>query len=191
MQKVSRFYILGDFNMPFINWQSFSSSTTSGEIFIDFCIQHSLEQHINKATHKYGSILDLILCDKASFTNLESINILSPLSTTCDHNIITFSLYYETSSSQKQPLPYLCYNRGDYDQINQKLSIIPFEEIISRLNYNVQDIYDYFINEMNTLVQQHVPLSKYRPTIKQPKSISNLAKKKKSLYCKLKLNPSL
>ena len=192
MHKASQFYLLGHYNMPHINWQSLSSSTSTGDIFLDFCNEESLQQHIDFPTHNSGSLLDLLLCDEFSSRNLNSIESAPPLTATCDHNIINFSLFYENiSKPQDTILPYLCYKKGNYELINSKLDLINWEEVMSALNFNVQKIYDYFINQITSLVKLYVPTSQYKSTIKQPRHITRMAKQKKVLYRKLKSDPSL
>ena len=169
-----------------------SSSRTTGEIFVDFCNESSLLQHIDQPTHKAGSILDLLLCDESSFSNVSSLKILPPLSSTCDHNIINFSLYFENESlHQNKNRTYYSYNKGNYNAINSELLNINWEEVMSNMNFNAQKIYDYFVNKMKSLMKLHIPLSRYNPSVKQPQHITKLAKQKKSLYRKLKTDPSL
>ena len=49
--------ILGDFNMPDINWSTLSGSSTISNNFCKFIFRSNLEQLINHAT---GNILDLL-----------------------------------------------------------------------------------------------------------------------------------
>ena len=44
---------------------------------------------------------------------------------------------------------------------------------------------------MHTLMEQHIPTSKFRKTVRQPKHINRLAKQKNNLYQKQKLNKDL
>ena len=59
------------------------------------------------------------------------------------------------------------------------------------LTFDIQKIYDYFINELNSLSKLYIPVARFKPSIKQPRHITNMAKQKRNLYRKLKLDLSL
>ena len=84
---------LGDFNLPHIDWTiPISKGILAHDIFLDFYLNNNLTQHVNEPTHIKGNILDLVLCNAISKTLLLSTAISNPLSTSCDHNIISFKL---------------------------------------------------------------------------------------------------
>ena len=81
--------ILGDFNLPDINWSSLTSPSPSSTILCDLIFKFNLIQMVNNATHSKGNILDLIL------TNIDYLisNILvtpTVVQTNC-YLLITFS----------------------------------------------------------------------------------------------------
>ena len=43
--------LLGDFNAPDVNWNTFTSTNTNSECLCDFVIDHNMFQHVNKPTH--------------------------------------------------------------------------------------------------------------------------------------------
>ena len=78
--------ILGDFNMPDIDWLSMSASTMCSEMFCDAIVDFNLFQLLDKPTHITGSILDLMLTDHpehVSDVTVHDINLSS------DHYLIT------------------------------------------------------------------------------------------------------
>ena len=192
MSNTACYYILGDFNMPYIDWKELSSSNKAGKQFLKFCTNLSLNQKIDKPTFKSGSILDLLLCDDISSALLNSVEILPPLTTTCDHNTITFSLFIENMEKlNTNPGEFFCYQKGNYDAINSELNTINWEHIFSSLDFNIQHIYDHFILIVKTLTNKYIPTSKFKTTVRQPKHITKLAKRKTVLYRKYKLDSSL
>ena len=72
------FYILGDFNMPYIDWGNLNSSSGVGKLFLDFCAETSLCQKIHESTTINNSVLDLLFCNVFSERNLLSIDVLDP-----------------------------------------------------------------------------------------------------------------
>ena len=188
----SLFYLLGDLNMPFIDWKSSLSSTKQGNTFLDFCFKCGLHQHITEPTTNKGSLLDLVLCDLPSANRFTSIMVLPPLTSTCDHSMIAFSLCLNNMNAMCQSIPTsFNYRRGNYEEINLILSHVDWEAVFSDNNQDVQKIYDYFLDIVHDLVRNYIPLNTFKAKPRQPKHIKKLAKKKCSLYNDMKLNPML
>ena len=57
-------YLLGDFNFPSIDWNTYSSSNASESQFIDFIVDHGLSQFVNEASHRSTNILDLVFSNQ-------------------------------------------------------------------------------------------------------------------------------
>ena len=57
--------IVGDFNLPDINWASMTSSSESSSKFCDYVFEDNLTQLVFNPTHNKGNTLDLVL------TNME------------------------------------------------------------------------------------------------------------------------
>ena len=53
--------LVGDFNMPDIDWDTLSSAAYPSVLFCDFIFKNNHSQLIDKPTHNKGNILDLIL----------------------------------------------------------------------------------------------------------------------------------
>ena len=80
--------ICEDFNVPDINWDVLSGSTSFSSDLCDLIVDLNLTQHVTVPIHKGGNILDIIL------TNFDieelSVNPDLPPNTTSDHFLITF-----------------------------------------------------------------------------------------------------
>ena len=57
-------HLLGDFNFPSIDWNTFFYSIASECQFIDFIVNHGLSQIFNEASHRSTNILDLIFSNQ-------------------------------------------------------------------------------------------------------------------------------
>ena len=189
-QKAKLFFLTGDFNMPFINWSSFNSSATSGELFLDYCIKNNLVQHIYEPTHVSGSMLDLILCDRVSGEKLNKIEVVPPLTSTCDHSMIEFSLYLKSINSICSSIPpTFNYERGNYDEINAQITSVDWNYVFHCNRYQVEEIYDYFLDLVHSLVSSYIPVRRFKPKMIQPSHIKSLAREKLKLYQKYKQFP--
>lgn len=108
--------IAGDFNLPRIDWSSWTTPTdhTSTEFkFIEYILDCYMHQHITSPTRGRGtdqpSILDLVLTDDVNC--LDDIEITSPLGKS-DHSMISMDLKYVFTRHHTSKITFQ-YNRGD------------------------------------------------------------------------------
>jgi len=88
-------YTFGDFNLPHIDWNipaAISDSGQSQHYFVEFCIDNALQQRILDPTHQAGNILDLLLCNSASYSKMLQYDVGEPFYETCGHYQISFVL---------------------------------------------------------------------------------------------------
>ena len=86
--------MIGDFNLPEINWSDNTASSLKGRNFLDACIERGMEQMVSFSTHIKGNTLDLVLVDRTG-----SVNSVAPLGRLgrSDHEI----LWIEVANSEK------------------------------------------------------------------------------------------
>ena len=63
-----KYIIIGDFNLPGIDWMN-GRTDAKGREFFDECNDKFLTQHIEEATHKSGNTLDLVLTSDESLVS--------------------------------------------------------------------------------------------------------------------------
>ena len=179
------FYVLGDFNMPSISWGPAHSNSSVGSFFTEYCDENLLRQHVTESTHVSGSILDLLLCNEVSSRKLISIDVLPPMTTTCDHNVLEILISRSTSKSEVKGIDkFLRLHNGDYTQINKVLATVNWSEKFIYFNNDIQLIYDDFLHIIHSLMDKHIPTTKFNPRVKQPRRIVRMAKRKRVLYKK-------
>lgn len=81
--------IAGDFNCPNVNWETFSSSSSS-QFLVDFCLNSFLTQIVKQPT-RGDNILDLIFVNDTSFVKTLSVDDEFPGS---DHKSVSCSLLF-------------------------------------------------------------------------------------------------
>ena len=182
-------FLIGDFNLPKMDWKVPSSfGGASHDIFLNFCINNNWTQQVSQSTHAKNNILDLLLCNYSGNNILLSSNVSAPLSTTCDHNLVSFSLSTSVNNTPCKP-PYPDFKNADYNNINADLSNINWSSIYSG---NLQDFYDNFISILNRIIDARVPIVRPKKhSFKLPKHIKVLLKEKLNAYKHFKSNPSL
>ena len=173
--------LLGDFNLPKIDWENMSAvgvSTSSNE-FLKFCLKHGLNQLVTSPTHKDGNILDLILCNTTANSIIISSQVDCPISSTCDHNTLSFSLPTIFPKKHSCPNKYPNFRKADFDLINHSLSLQPWNAVLQEKS--VQKKYDVFIDIILNSIDKYVPMKSNKS-----KDNKRLPKHLKIIFIKIK-----
>ena len=128
--------IVGDFNLPDIDWDTLGSTSYTSEMFCDFVFNNNLLQLIDQSTHTKGNILDLV------FTNIshsiQNVSI-SPHNhfMESDHNLITFDLAHCCPIlPQSFVIPQYVFDfpKADYEGLCSFLMVYDFSLLLSSNN---------------------------------------------------------
>ena len=81
--------IVGDFNLPDINWNSLTGISIFSTSFCDFIFDYNLVQFVDRPTHIKGNILDIILSNTPFIQDIcvEPSQLISS-----DHFIVSFGI---------------------------------------------------------------------------------------------------
>ena len=115
-----KIYIVGDLNLPQVDWSSLFSNIPLEQNFINSFSSLSLSQLINRPTHKSGNTLDILLSN--SETSVEDVKVLDPHSLCkSDHFPVSFSI--KTSFSRKKTPKRTVYNfkKANWAELNREL----------------------------------------------------------------------
>ena len=135
--------IMGDFNFPGINWETYASSKYS-EVFRDMCLDNFLHQVFEENT-RGSNILDLVL---VSHLNLVSdVTVIEPLAGS-DYNIVKFSLNANITSIAKD-VQKLNLNRANFHNMRLKLQNVEWDAELD--HRNAQESWKFFTQ----LMQKH------------------------------------
>lgn len=168
-------YIVGDFNLPLIDWINWKCpgkfTITKENVFLDFCGKLGLVQFVDSPTRtKSNSILDLILCNDDSVVDVSA----RPGVIESDHSFVHFSIQLPRRCSNdidSHPMDSTVtfdYQNGNYDDIGLNLSLTNWNVFFSSCS-NIDEMYNHFIEYMNFLRHNFVPLRSYanKPSIDQ------------------------
>ena len=184
-------FIVGDFNMPTIDWSiPATSAGKNQQVFLKFCTDNALKQLISEPTRCNGNILDLLLCNTINNKYLNSHCVDAPMSNSCDHYFIHFSLIWpftQNKSVTKMPN----FRRANYELISNMLSIVDWEHIIDKNKDNIQTLYNHIIDKLSKMIYDYVPSKSKSHKIKKPQNIAVVLKEKLQLYRECKRNPQL
>jgi len=186
--------IMGDFNLPEINWSDLTSPSYVGQLVCDFCMQHSFVQCVQESTRN-NSLLDVILTNDESV--FSSISVEAPFSTS-DHNLINFSLQsFSTTATgdDSGTAEVLQWNNADYDAMNEFLSTVDWHGIVMT-NLTADDLWSAFCQVLQQAIRIFVPSAVThldnggvkRPKQRYPRHINKLLSQKRSTWRLLKNN---
>ncbi|GMR32895.1 hypothetical protein PMAYCL1PPCAC_03090, partial [Pristionchus mayeri] len=161
--------ILGDFNLPQVNWLAFSSPTQND--LLSFMADNRFNQYVTFPT-RCLSFLDLVFC------NYDIIHNVSPSIPLSDHISVNFDLRIP-SPSPRQYTPSRMYRLADWHSLNE--NIFCHDWTIALRDLNANDAYIYFTNFINNLLDSYVPLSRPSEFSKYPKNVRILYGKSHNL----------
>jgi hypothetical protein len=152
--------VVGDFNVPHINWQNLSSR---GDVVhasvLNFAIDSGLSQLVTSPT-RLNNILDLIFCQDDLL--ILEVDVCNPFSTS-DHASVSFIL--DCSFVDPQFIPKRDFVKGDYERANQMLSQVDWVTSF-HLCTNAEDCYSIFCEILQIVIADCVPLRLSRPCSK-------------------------
>lgn len=156
----SHVMVTGDFNMPSINWKTWSATDNieSKEYKFIECLRDCYwTQNVDEITRaridSNPSLLDLILCNSEDYvTDIENE---SPLGKS-DHSVLVYNFrcYVERVNYKKEKI---FYERGKYDEMRSELSRVDWDEKFSVCRNDVDKQWNIFLSCINTLSEKYIP----------------------------------
>lgn len=153
--------IIGDFNMPDIDWSTLSAVSQKSDLFCDTIFNCNLTQLINKPTHKQGNILDLVLTTDPDNTCNLVVHDESTTFSSSDH--YTISLSYSISHNLKPTGPTSTiynFSKANWDSLSDYYCDCDFSICFSTDDINI--IWDKFKSVITAGCEKHVPKVKSR-----------------------------
>ena len=103
--------IVGDFNIPEIDWSSTSGLTNMAADFINAIQESFLSQFIRQSTHKNGNVLDLVFSNKCNMIQNLTVDDTDVIS---DHSPIFFDIIKTSTYEHSQGGNFFDYSRADF-----------------------------------------------------------------------------
>ena len=148
--------IVGDFNLPDISWPS-KASSSSGQMFLNFCQDNFLEQHVNSFTRLASrAILDLVLTTQG--TRISSVSVGEEFASS-DHSIIDFNI----------SVRHTYFKKWVYARNLKKVDWPRFRELVgptkdwfsALLTKDVDTVWNLFISSINSALDLVAPLKPF------------------------------
>ena len=155
----NRLLILGDFNVPKIEWENKDLLPGARRIetqFLDTINDCFFHQHVKEPTrfkNNESSTLDLILTKEEE--DIINIEVLQPLGQS-DHGIVTADFICEWRHKVVKK-PRRLYHKGNYEKIIEGLEEIDWD--VEFENKNVQECWDIFKSKLEALLVENIHMS--------------------------------
>ena len=189
--------ILGDFNLPDIDWPS-NTARSDGvhDAFLTCFNTFGLTQFVNQPTRinlsGKDNILDIILSNDCLLIN--SVDCIPPLGTS-DHNIVGFQIEMQNDSDMytnssvyenNSPIKMYKYNwsKADFDNINAQLANIDWHSLLG-YHFDTDMLWHNFKLILWPIIDSYTPKILSNPTLKYkcrnyPRHIRTLLNRKKA-----------
>ncbi len=143
--------IVGDFNLPSIDWERRSAAGARPTQFLEACEEANLDQLITFPTQVRGNTLDLLITNIPDrVTEVKDIGRLGR----SDHSMILFGVSFASKPAKTtEQLP--SWSRADWPSIKGALAGFKWPEILGRCT--TSEAWEKFRDTITELVNVHVP----------------------------------
>ncbi len=184
------FLLLGDFNMPSIDWNR-SCVVNRGpdsleSQFLQLSLEQRLSQLVNEPT-RGDNTLDLVFSTEPYLVSSISVDV--PLGGS-DHRSVQFSSELSIHSGHCHFSKRYNFRKADFQAIAQALDHVDWPSIFETCS-DVQQMWDSFLGVLRPLIKQFVPLRKLgKSDQKWSQKVHQLFLMQKVLHRSYKKNPS-
>lgn len=162
--------IIGDFNVPSIDWTVGNASDWKGRRLIECADAAKLTQIVDFATHNKGNILDLMFTNRPeSAVNIESLGYLNK----CDHQVLNLTIEYSSSLKSSDELVY-DWSKADNDGMNAYFRNLEWKTLLN--GKNAEESWQAIKSGITTGMNNFVP-KKPRRINKNPVWLTRQCKK--------------
>ena len=147
--------ILGDFNLPDIDWTDQSAESKYSNDLLNSLNDNFLIQKVDSATRARGRdkqhILDLVISNDEFISKIEY---LSPLGCS-DHAVL--NIFLDKCIDNKINPSNLNFKKGDYNRLRQYLDI-DWDDRIGNDAHDVESMYQLFTEHLSEGIRKSVPM---------------------------------
>ena len=175
-----RLIVMGDFNLPDINWSTHSAPQAHlQDKFLDCFISNGLTQFVNEPT-RGKNILDLVFSNELSL--VQNFRIGDSLGNS-DHNSVWFEITTPTDRPST-PSARLNWSKADFTKMIFDLELINWSLLFSEC-HNIDELWDCFEGNCLRIINESVPLFPTRNPNRRPflpNKIKNILSAKRKYF---------
>ena len=184
----------GDFNLPDINWESCSTSSSSNagyhQFLLDLLLEHSLVQVVKDITRPVsGNVLDLVITSNPGL--ISNVCVHPGIS---DHNIVSFTFSGSPRTAPKPSRKIFQFHKADHQGLKDAVHKFSTEFLLSFPELNTVDenwsIITHFLNKcMNDFIPSKLSKGRHHLPWISP-GLKRHMRKRDRLYKKARKHPS-
>ena len=164
--KYSHLLVMGDFNFPRIDWNSWSTPGRREEDedarFIESVRDGYPYQHVLQPTRVRGeqkpSLIDLILSNEDGMVS--DLEVQSPIGKS-DHGVLSFKFHCYNIQLVDAP-PKFLFNKGRYDRMKEDIGKVKWEQVVNEDDH-VNKQWKNFSDIIKENMDKHIPKRKIVP----------------------------
>jgi len=164
-QEYNKVVLLGDLNLPNIDWCSLIGNSTTENQFCDVLNDFSLTQVNNVTSNSHNHLLDVILTNvPEKCSKVEKVSSDFPT----DHTILQFDLNFRTVFRQSNMKRHVYqYKKCNFDNLRQSLrDTLGSQGFVE--SDSIDDCWDTWLQCLCGLVENHVPKAKIKNSYSMP-----------------------
>ncbi len=165
-------FIVGDFNLPHISWSDLSClpvHVNFSDQFLQFICDQGLTQCVLAPTRE-TNVLDLVFT--ADPLLVSDCTVCPPL-IDCDHMSVRFNVMLPAAAAPEvassvddhKTLVYYNFAAGDYEGLNNYLSVIDWHEVFPVNSDNINECWNKFSSVINQAIELFVPVKVFNPCV--------------------------
>ena len=156
----SRLIVLGDFNLPNINWSCLSAHCPASELLCNLVFRYNFTQFVNFPTHTQGNTLDLVLSNSVNL--VQEVSTLSSPSLCSDHFPLSISVLCAQLKASTKPYQRVSYNfrKTDFDGLIYYLLDLDYQHLL--LSTDIEFIWSSLKAILTQAIAMFTPKVKYR-----------------------------
>ena len=164
-KRVKKLFIIGDFNLRNVNWETNSSTNNVEQLFLEESFKLGLIQCITAPTHTKGNILDILLTNSESL--LSNVHILSNCEICkSDHYTITFDLKLKIVRKKPVKIQRFNFKKANWDNLNTELNNVNWISVLDCLEPDIAWL--RFKDILNSLLHIYIPIVTVRLNSQPP-----------------------
>ena len=164
-KRVKKLFIIGDFNLRNVNWETNSSTNNVEQLFLEESFKLGLIQCITAPTHTKGNILDMLLTNSESL--LSNVHILSNCEICkSDHYAITFDLKLKIVRKKPVKIQRFNFKKANWDNLNTELNNVNWISVLDCLEPDIAWL--RFKDILNSLLHINIPIVTVRLNSQPP-----------------------
>ena len=162
--------VVGDFNIPALDWTDSSSpvnigGNVIGDNFCDLMGDNFLFQFVHGPTHIAGNKLDLVLCNCPEVVDGVSTHSPGLSEFPSDHYIIDFSVRVKFHRANPVRRKVYDFKRGNFAELRSSLEHVPFDVAFSE---NIDEYWLAWKDLFLTTVSEFIPIKTVKDTNSPP-----------------------